>query len=227
MHATDAAANRQEPSSIPSISDRTLKHLVQYSSLMPPHVRSQLLSPATSPAQLRHLVANHFDHLSEFPKLVSGQLRLAVPVYTVWGACEDVRVLEKIRVAAPAPISVPPSSGSGGETKPPPSAATTTRASLGAAEPDAATATAGSYSIPNLTVLDEATTRVLNVGGIRLRLFGLGGAVVPHKLFDNGTGNATIAGGMGTMWTTMLQIGELVDTAQKVCQSLSFSIRAC
>lgn len=49
-----------------------------------------------------------------------------------------------------------------------------------------------------------------------MRLFGLGGAVVSHKLFDNGTGTATIAGGGGTMWTTVLQIGELVDTAQKV-----------
>jgi hypothetical protein len=29
-------------------------------------------------------------------------------------------------------------------------------------------------------------------------------------------GIATIAGGHGTMWTTVLQIGELVDTAQKV-----------
>jgi hypothetical protein len=29
-------------------------------------------------------------------------------------------------------------------------------------------------------------------------------------------GSATIAGGHGTMWTTILQIGELVDTAQKV-----------
>ena len=29
-------------------------------------------------------------------------------------------------------------------------------------------------------------------------------------------GIATIAGGHGTMWTTILQIGELVDTAQKV-----------
>jgi hypothetical protein len=35
-------------------------------------------------------------------------------------------------------------------------------------------------------------------------------------MFDNGEGNATIAGGQGTMWTTALQIGELVDTAQRV-----------
>lgn len=31
-----------------------------------------------------------------------------------------------------------------------------------------------------------------------------------------GEGFATIAGGQGTMWTTALQIGELVDTAQRV-----------
>jgi hypothetical protein len=35
-------------------------------------------------------------------------------------------------------------------------------------------------------------------------------------MFDNGEGMATIAGGQGTMWTTALQIGELVDTAQRV-----------
>jgi len=38
-------------------------------------------------------------------------------------------------------------------------------------------------------------------------------------MFDNGDGNATIAGGQGTMWTTALQIGELVDTAQRVFDS--------
>lgn len=51
---------------------------------------------------------------------------------------------------------------------------------------------------------------------MKLRLFGLGGALVSHKLFDNGEGRATIAGGQGTAWTTALQIGELVDTAQRV-----------
>ena len=37
-----------------------------------------------------------------------------------------------------------------------------------------------------------------------------------HKLFDNGEGRTTIAGGQGTMWTTLLQMGELVDTANRV-----------
>ncbi|GAA5974820.1 hypothetical protein JCM5350_001311 [Sporobolomyces pararoseus] len=200
-----------EPSSIPSISDRTLKHLIQYSSLISPQFRSQLLSPSTSPTQLRQLLTQNSSSssdfaLSEFPKFLSGELKFNVPIYTVWGACEDVQILEKIRIAAPSSLSVP-SDPSSSDSVPP---TTTTTSS-----PPVSSGDAPSYSIPNLTVLDEATTRVLNIGGIRLRLFGLGGAVVPHKLFDNGSGNATIAGGMGTMWTTMLQIGELVDTAQK------------
>lgn len=104
--------------------------------------------------------------------LLSGSIKFAVPVYTVWGACEDVAVIEKFR--------------------------------------------SGQYDVHNLSVLDEATTRCLDVGGVKLRLLGLGGALVPHKMFDNGEGQATIAGGQGTMWTTALQIGELVDTAQRV-----------
>lgn len=102
---------------------------------------------------------------------MAGELRLAIPVYAVWGACEDVSILEKFR--------------------------------------------SGEYNIENLYILDEATTQSVDVGGIKLRLLGLGGALVPHKLFDNGDGRATIAGGQGTMWTTALQVGELVDTAQR------------
>jgi hypothetical protein len=236
LAADEAATHYTEPSSLSSISDRTLKHLVQYSPLISPAFRSQLLSPNTTPAQMRDLLANpppprtspsdaaaaaaaangtpaaeltpsatgNFG-LSEFPRLLSGDLRFNVPVYTVWGACEDVAVLEKIRLAPPSPQSVPSD-----PSKAVPLAPST------ATRPSSIPSTPYSYSIPNLTVLDEATTRCLLVGGVRLRLFGLGGAVVPHKLFDNGQGTATIAGGQGTMWTTMLQIGELVDTAQKV-----------
>lgn len=110
--------------------------------------------------------------LSEFPSFLSGEKRLDVPVYTVWGACEDVAILEKFR--------------------------------------------SNEYQIENLHILDEATTHLLDVGGVSLRLFGLGGAVVQHKLFDNGEGAETIAGGMGVMWTTTLQIGELVELANTV-----------
>ena len=104
--------------------------------------------------------------------LLSGELKLDVPVYTVWGACEDVRVLEKFR--------------------------------------------SGEYKVPNLHIIDEARSMLLELGGVKLRLLGLGGAVVMHKLFDNGEGRTTIAGGQGTMWTTLLQMGELVDTAHRV-----------
>lgn len=141
-----------------------------YSPLIPSAQRAHLLAPENPPAAIRSTVT--VSLLSEFPLLQSGQIKLQVPVYTVWGACEDVAVLEKFR--------------------------------------------SGQYAIDNLHVLDEATTRLLDLGGVKLRLLGLGGAVVSHKMFDNGDGQATIAGGQGTMWTTALQIGELVDTAQRV-----------
>ena len=110
--------------------------------------------------------------LSELPMFINKHFTLDVPVYTVWGACEDVRVLEKFR--------------------------------------------SGEYKVDKLHIIDEASSRLLEVGGIKLRLLGLGGAVVMHKLFDNGEGRTTIAGGQGTMWTTLLQMGELVDTANRV-----------
>lgn len=141
-----------------------------YSPLIPTAQRSHLLAPENPPSAIRSTVT--IQLLSEFPLLLSGQIKLQVPVFTVWGACEDVSVLEKFR--------------------------------------------AGTYDIENLHVLDEATTRCVEVGGVKIRLFGLGGALVVHKMFDNGEGSATIAGGNGTMWTTALQIGELVDTAQRV-----------
>ncbi|KAL1747796.1 hypothetical protein HDZ31DRAFT_31203 [Schizophyllum fasciatum] len=159
-----------EEESLGRINDRTLRHLTMYSPLIPAAQRQHLLAPENSASTIRQTV--NINLLSEFPLLLSGQIKLQVPVYTVWGACEDVAVLEKVR--------------------------------------------AGHIAVENLHVIDEATTRLLDVGGVKLRLLGLGGAHVPHKMFDNGEGSATIAGGQGTMWTTALQIGELVDTAQRV-----------
>lgn len=212
-HADKLATKLAVPSltpdhdSIERISDRTLRHLVQYSQLIEPAVREKHFpmsppSQALSLGQLRDKLLNPSPELlqdqkgvefilSEFPKLLKGDIKLEVPVYTVWGACEDIAILEKIRAAPTSPIS----------TK-------------GAAAP--AAPNASQYSIPNLTVLSEGVTRCVVIGGVKLRMFGLGGSVVPHKFFDNGEGTATMAGGNGTMWTTALQIGELLDTAQKV-----------
>lgn len=163
-------ARRTEASSVERIHDRTLRHLIMYSPLIPNAQRQHLLSPDNPLPTIRNTV--NISMLSEFPLLLSGQIKLQVPVFTVAGACEDILLLEKLRT--------------------------------------------GTYDVENLHVIDEATTRCLDIGGIKLRLLGLGGAFVPHKMFDNGEGSATIAGGNGTIWTTALQIGELVDTAQRV-----------
>lgn len=151
---------------------RTLKHVAQYSPLLSEHTKRSIQSMPPQQAPLKQRFPPDQLPLSELPMFIKGQYTLDVPIYTVWGACEDVRVLEKFR--------------------------------------------SGDYKVNNLNIIDEANSRLLDVGGIKLRLFGLGGAVVMHKLFDNGEGRTTIAGGQGTMWTTLLQMGELVDTANRV-----------
>ncbi|KAL9049034.1 MAG: hypothetical protein Q9162_007426 [Coniocarpon cinnabarinum] len=157
--------------SLERIAEKTLKHVAQYSPLISEEVRRIVItSPPNS--SIKQRVQPSQLPLSELSQFLSGSARFHVPVYTVWGACEDVQVLEKLR--------------------------------------------SGEYKVPNLHIIDEAHSRLLDVGGVKLRLLGLGGAVVMHKLFDNGEGRTTIAGGQGTMWTTLLQMGELIDTANRV-----------
>ena len=150
---------------------RTLKHVAQYSPLIPEPVKKAIAQPGSGASVKSRFAPNELP-LSELSLLLSGDLKLDVPIYTVWGACEDVRVLEKFR--------------------------------------------SREYKVNNLHIIDEAQSMLLEIGGVKLRLLGLGGAVVMHKLFDNGEGRTTIAGGQGTMWTTLLQMGELVDTANRV-----------
>lgn len=151
---------------------RTLKHVAQYSPLLTENIKRVIQASQPQNFDVKTRYASHELVLSELGKFINKQYKLDVPVYTVWGACEDVRVLEKFR--------------------------------------------SGEYKVDNLHIIDEANSRLLEVGGVKLRLLGLGGAVVMHKLFDNGEGRTTIAGGQGTMWTTLLQMGELVDTANRV-----------
>lgn len=150
---------------------RTLKHVAQYSPLLSDNVKRSIATAPPQPPIKERFAREHLP-LSELPLFLNKTYTLNVPVYTVWGACEDVQVLEKLR--------------------------------------------SGEYKVDNLHIIDEAHSRLLDVGGVKLRLLGLGGAVVMHKLFDNGEGRTTIAGGQGTMWTTLLQMGELVDTANRV-----------
>lgn len=151
--------------------NRTLKHVAQYSPLISTNVKQQIANISTG-RQVKPSFPPSDLPLSQLPDLLEGNFKLDVPVYTVWGACEDVRVLEKFR--------------------------------------------SGEYKVDNLHIIDEVNSRLLDVGGVKLRLLGLGGAVVIHKLFDNGEGKTYIAGGQGTMWTTLLQIGALIDTASRV-----------
>ncbi|PKS11438.1 hypothetical protein jhhlp_003201 [Lomentospora prolificans] len=158
-----------DDTSLERIAEKTLKHVAQYSPLISENVKKAI---QTGPSPVKSRFSPSELPLSELPLLLSGDLKLDVPVYTVWGACEDVRVLERFR--------------------------------------------SGEYKVNNLHIIDEARSMLLEIGGVKLRLLGLGGAVVMHKLFDNGEGRTTIAGGQGTMWTTLLQMGELIDTANRV-----------
>lgn len=155
--------------SLDRIAEKTLKHVAQYSPLISENIKKAIGTPG---GPVKQRFSPQDLPLSELPQYLDGSLKLDVPVYTVWGACEDVRVLEKFR--------------------------------------------SGEYKVDKLHIIDEARSMLLEIGGVKLRLLGLGGAVVMHKLFDNGEGRTTIAGGQGTMWTTLLQMGELVDTANRV-----------
>ncbi|KAF1813412.1 hypothetical protein P152DRAFT_395158 [Eremomyces bilateralis CBS 781.70] len=157
--------------SIDRIAEKTLRHVAQYSPLLSENMKKQI-SQSVPSQPLKERFPRDQLPLSELPMFLNKTHTLNVPVYTVWGACEDVQVLEKIR--------------------------------------------SGEYNVHNLHVVDESMSRLLEIGGVKLRLLGLGGALVMHKLFDNGEGRTTIAGGQGTMWTTLLQMGELVDTANRV-----------
>lgn len=151
---------------------RTLKHVAQYSPLLSDRTKRNIQSSGPQQGPIRQRFPGNELSLSELPLFIDKKYTLDIPVYTVWGACEDVRVLEKFR--------------------------------------------SGEYKVDKLHIIDEASSRLLDVGGVKLRLLGLGGAVVMHKLFDNGEGRTTIAGGQGTMWTSLLQMGELADTANRV-----------
>src|SRR3954467_2029255 len=113
--------------------DRTLKHVAQYSPLLSENIKKQIQQTPPQQQVKQRFPADQLP-LSELPQLLNKQITLDIPVYTVWGACEDVRVLERFR--------------------------------------------SGEYKVHNLHIIDEANSRLLDVGGVKLRLLGLGGAVV-------------------------------------------------
>lgn len=106
--------------------------------------------------------------VGELQLCLQGKLRLKVPVYTVWGDEEDVRVVCKFR--------------------------------------------RGEYKVPNLHIIDELHSHLSD----GLRFLGLGGAIDSTKMLDGGAEvEETIAGEAGRMWTTLLQVGQLIKTAKQ------------
>lgn len=74
----------------------------------------------------------------------------------------------------------------------------------------------GTYKVPNLHIIDETTTYAIKTpSGLTIRLFGLGGSLVVHRLFDHGDASLSIAGSPGVMWTSTLQMGQLISTVRK------------
>ncbi|TPX47192.1 hypothetical protein SeMB42_g01446 [Synchytrium endobioticum] len=70
----------------------------------------------------------------------------------------------------------------------------------------------GQVTIPNLHVLHEGSpTRLSSQPPILL--MGLGGGLVKNAMYDHADGKLCHAGSGGSMWTTVLQIGQLVTDA--------------
>lgn len=156
--------------SIGKISEKSLKYLIKNNPRLDEADKNDLL--AMPEAAVRHHIFRTSPFLlSQLPEYLAGERQFRHLVFTIYGALEDIAVVEKFRSSA--------------------------------------------YSVKNLLIIDEAYSPVLPLGNIKLRLFGLGGSVIRHKLFDVGDGKITIAGSSGLMWTTLLQVGELVSLAKR------------
>ncbi len=73
----------------------------------------------------------------------------------------------------------------------------------------------GSYHIPNLYILNQDSSYTIAVEGQTVRLFGLGGAILYHRFFDIGQGNTQVCGSEGIVWSTLIQIGSLLELAER------------
>ena len=154
----------------------TLRHIAMFSPMLDPTALPQDGNELKNKLQP--------DSLSELPQFLSGKLKLNVPVYTIYGASEDITVVEKFKT--------------------------------------------GQYTVPNLNIIDENQTFAIEtLSGFTIRLMGLGGNLLLHRFFDNGDGRTTIAGTHGLMWTTALQVGQLIQTIRKSFDASEIRIFVC
>lgn len=79
----------------------------------------------------------------------------------------------------------------------------------------------GAYTIPNLHLINPRSSPSFEIGDSKIRgekrtirLFGLGGSITYHKSFDLGEGGSHSAGRDGSMWSTVLHIGEILEAAE-------------
>lgn len=90
IHAGDLGFYDQE--SISHISPRELRLLISHS----PIWRQYEIGKQTDRKTLENIVIKH-NLLGEFPDYLSGAKKFALPVYSVWGNHEDIRVIENLR----------------------------------------------------------------------------------------------------------------------------------
>jgi len=73
----------------------------------------------------------------------------------------------------------------------------------------------GSYYVPNLYLLNPNSSFTISLGMHSLRLFGIGGAFLYHRLFDTGQGLPMATGAEGVMWATIIQLGNLIELSER------------
>lgn len=80
----------------------------------------------------------------------------------------------------------------------------------------------GEFHVPNLHLVAYDKTYTLKVldDGPVVHLYGLGGNVKVHSLFDNGCVGGSLCGKPGDLWITLAQVAELYLNTQKLTPSL-------
>lgn len=80
----------------------------------------------------------------------------------------------------------------------------------------------GTYTIPNLHLVDACSSPTITLADaerpgerLKVRLLGLGGDIVYEHFFNIGQGSDGVAGEEGRIWATLLQVGELLELAEK------------
>lgn len=95
--------------SVSRIHESYLRHIVEFSPLLPQHLILKISQLSkVSGDSVHHLSNDNVNlktllldqNISELPRFLSGELALEVPVYTIYGMCEDSYVINKFRYGA-------------------------------------------------------------------------------------------------------------------------------